>query len=202
MGRTLHFPDDRLFEAYLAERDGIRVDPPVAEHLDTCPACSARLDELARCMDGLRQDAEAEADAIFTPERLQVQQRQIADRLEHLGQAARIITFPGRLIGRRVARTAARIAPRWAVAAAAAGLFVGVGVGTLVAPTPRPTPVAIAPSPAVPPAVVVVSEPSPVSDDDAFLSELEMALSGPRNRELLPFDRLTPRVQAITTQLR
>ena len=200
IGRAHHLRDDRLFECYLAELEGSPVDPLAAEHLAGCPACSARFGELVQFMDGLRAEADADTDAIFTPERLRIQQQQIIHRLGHLGHAARVISFPGRLIGRRMAHTASRITPRWAVAAAAAGLVVGVGVGTLFAPAPRPVPAAIAPTPIAPP-VATLSEPPPVSDDATFLSELEMALSGPRNRELLPFDALTPRVQAISSQL-
>ncbi len=69
-----------------------------------------------------------------------IQQQQILHRLEHLGHAARVLSFPARLMGRRMVRTASRIAPRWAIAAAAAGLFVGVGVGTLIDPERGTTP--------------------------------------------------------------
>lgn len=198
--RAHHLQDDRLFERYLAELEGSPVDPLAAEHMGGCPACAARFGELAQFMDGLVAEADADTDAVFTPERLRLQQQQIIHRLEHLGHAARVISFPGRLIGRRMAHTASRIAPRWALAAAAAGLVVGIGVGTLFDPTPSPAPAAVAPAPTVSPSAAV-SEPPPVGDDATFLSELDAALSGPRNRELLPFDALTPQVQAISSQL-
>jgi len=211
ISRAHHLQDDRLFECYLAGLDGTAVDRLAAAHLAECPACAAHLRELVAFMDGLRAEADAETDAIFTPERLRIQQQQILHRLEHLGHAARVLSFPARLMGRRMARTASRIAPRWAVAAAAAGLFVGVGVGTLIDAARREAPpAAIAPIPmVVPPALapmivspaLTVSDPLPAADDDAFLSDLEMALSGPRNRELMPFDALTPRVQAVSSQL-
>jgi hypothetical protein len=35
------------------------------------------------------------------------------------------------------------------------------------------------------------------ADDDAFLTDLEIALEGPRTRELQPFDANTPRVVEI-----
>jgi hypothetical protein len=103
-----------------------------------------------------------------------------------------------------MARTARNIAPRWALAAAAAGLFIGVGVGTLVVPDPPqaavPVVVAVPPSIVAPPAEA--DDSSPLADDDRFLSELESALSGPRNSELMVFDRLTPPVQIIRADLR
>ncbi len=46
-----------------------------------------------------------------------------------------------------------------------------------------------------------MNNPPAAGDDDTFLSDLEMALSGPRNLELMPLDALTPRVQAVSTQL-
>ena len=48
---------------------------------------------------------------------------------------------------------------------------------------------------------VAVSNPGPVVDDDAFLSEIEAAIAGSHNQELLPFDALTPRVQEIGRRL-
>ena len=201
IGRAHHLQDDRLFDCYLAGLEGTAVDRLVAAHLTECAACAAHLRELVDFMGALRADAEADADAIFTPERLRIQQQQILHRLEHLGHAARVLSFPARLMGRRMAHTASRVAPRWAIAAAAAGLFVGVGVGTLIDPARREAPVAIAPFPMVVSPALTASDPLTAGDDDTFLSDLEMALSGPRNRELMPFDALTPRVQAVSNQL-
>ncbi len=204
IGRAHHLQDDRLFECYLSGLDGAAVDRLVALHLAECPACTEHLRELVEFMDGLREEADTETDAIFTPERLRIQQQQILHRLEHLGHAARVLSFPARMMGRRMVRTASRIAPRWAVAAAAAGLFVGVGVGALIDPARGKS---AAPMAAFPPVPLVVSPALPVNDqpttgdDDTFLSDLEMALSGPRTLELMPLDALTPRVKAVSTQL-
>lgn len=201
IGRAHHLQDDRLFECYLAGLDGTAVDRLVAAHLAECPACAAHLRELVAFMDGLRAEADIETDAIFTPERLRIQQQQILHRLEHLGHAARVLSFPARLMGRRMVRTASRVAPRWAIAAAAAGLFVGVGVGTLIDPPREEAPATMAAFPMVVSPALTVSDPLAAGDDDTFLSDLEMALSGPRNRELMPLDALTPRVQAVSNQL-
>jgi hypothetical protein len=43
-------------------------------------------------------------------------------------------------------------------------------------------------------------EPVDVAADDAFLSELELALERPHTRELLAFDALTPHVREIRDQ--
>ena len=202
-GRHLH--DDRLFDCYLTERSGAAIDPPAAEHLTDCESCGGRYSELVRVMDALRADGEAEADAIFTPERLRAQQQQIAKRLERVGRPARVISFPGQFVRRTLSGSTSRTAPRWVAAAAAAGLFVGVALGasyewnslfhtarrSLVRHTDpsrasRLTPVATRGS----------SQPD-VAADDAFLSDLEVALERPRTRELLAFDAFTPHVREV-----
>ena len=129
MVRANHLQEERLFECYLTSRSGEPIDPPAAEHLADCEPCAARFDELAAFMDGLQHDGEAEADAIFTPERLHQQQQQIERRIALAGRPARVISFPGRFVRRTITGSGARTAPRWIAAAAAAGLFVGVAVG-------------------------------------------------------------------------
>lgn len=203
--RAHHLQEERLFDAYLAERGGTPIDPPVAEHLADCAACGARYAELTTFMDALRRDGDAEADAIFTPERLRLQQQQIAHRIALVGRPARILSFPGRLVRRTIDASASRTAPRWVAAAAAAGLFIGIAVGasfqwraqlqsragfvTDRARAQRLTPVATRGSGA-----------AQAASDDAFLSDLELALERPHTRELQAFDALTPHVREIRDQ--
>ena len=128
--RARHLQEERLFDSYMAERQGDGLDPPVAEHLADCQACTTRYAELAAFMDGLRREGDAEADALFTPERLRAQQRQIARRLALVGRPARVISFPGRVVRRTIAASTSRTAPRRiAAAAAAAGLLLGAALG-------------------------------------------------------------------------
>jgi hypothetical protein len=216
IARAQHLHDDRLFDCYVTARAGEAADPRSAEHLLECAACAGRYAELTTFMDGVRAAGDAEADTVFTPERLWHQQQQIMSRLEHVGRAARVLSFPGQ-IGRRMAATT-RVAPRWLAAAAAAGLFVGVAVGgmmfdtgfhvpsatTMMARTRLPRRTAPPPVRVTSPASIVeVAAPvKPVGDDDSFLSELENALEHPRTRELLPYDALTPHVRGTADQLR
>jgi anti-sigma factor RsiW len=202
--RAHHLPEERLFDSYLAERGGAPLDPPVAEHLADCVACGTRYAELSSFMDTLRRDGDAEADAIFTPEHLRLQQEQICRRIALVGRPARVLSFPGRIVRRTIDASTSRRAPRWVAAAAAAGLFVGIAVGASFqwrsqlesrrsflsdasrARTQRLTPVATRGT--VPP---------DVASDDAFLSDLEIALERPHTRELVAFDALTPHVREI-----
>jgi len=204
--RSRHLHDDRLFDSYFANRHGAPLDPTVAEHLTDCGTCGGRYAELAQFMDSLRESADEETDAIFTPGRLLVQQRQIARRIEHVGRAARVIKFP-RPFTRTIMASSSHTAPRWIAAAAAAGLFVGVAVGASYkvdrqgdasARPPRPVAQATARhTTALTPLATRGSAPPDIAADEAFLSDLEMALDRPRSRELLALDALTPHVRAV-----
>jgi hypothetical protein len=183
----------RLYECYYAERTGEAVDPRAAEHLADCETCGGRYAELARFLDALRAEGDAEANDVFTAERLQAQQQQVARRIEHAGRPARVISFPARLVRRSITSTTAPTAPRWIAAAAAAGLFVGVALGASYewdwrGPSARS---------------VFTSDArgtgsTDVAADDAFLSELEAALDRPRTRELIAYDALTPHVRDVS----
>jgi hypothetical protein len=213
MARAHHLPEDRLFDCYVAACAGDPLDPPAAEHLADCSECAARYAELDSFMDGLRAEAEAETDEMFTPDRLQAQQAAIAERLGHIGRAARVISFPGRLVSRHMTATGSRVAPRWLAAAAAAGLFVGVGAGQLFY-RPGPTGASIDGFSSRARIQIPVQQPEPAAAaqapplqvipviDEAFLAELELALERPRTRELLAFDEMTPTARPITAQVR
>jgi anti-sigma factor RsiW len=202
--RAHHLQEERLFDSYLAERGGMPIDPPVAEHLADCAACGVRYAELTAFMDTLRRDGDAEADAIFTPERLRLQQQQIVRRIALVGRPARVLSFPGRIVRRTISASASRTAPRWVAAAAAAGLFIGVAVGAsfqwraqvqsrqnFLADAGR------ARAQRMSPVATRGNAPAEVAADDAFLSDLEIALERPHTRELQAFDALTPHVREI-----
>jgi hypothetical protein len=189
-----HMQDDRLLDACLAARHGEPVDPPLAEHLADCGACGARYEELIQVMDLLRMEGEAEADAVFTPERLRQQHQQVARRIEHVGRAARVISFPGQLARRTMTASSSPAAPRWIAAAAAAGIFIGVALGASYRWGTRS---ALPGDTRLAPVATRGTTPVDVAADDAFLSELELALERPHTRELLAFDALTPHVREI-----
>jgi hypothetical protein len=205
--RRRHLQDDQLFDCYLVERSGEPIDPPTAEHLTDCVACGGRYTALIRFMDALRVDGEAEADEVFTPERLRAQQQDIARRLERVGRAARVISFPGQFVRRSISASTTRTAPRWIAAAAAAGLFVGVALGAsyewnaLVGSTRRSVvrSTDMRPLRTTPVATRGTSQPD-VAADDAFLSDLEVALERPHTRELVAFDAFTPHVREIQSR--
>lgn len=211
--RVPHLQDDSLTDCYFAERRGEALDPPAAEHLADCVSCAERYAEFERFMTSLRDEADAELNTWFPADRLRAQQQEIARRLESIGRAARVISFPGRVAARRSHPSTARLATRWVAGAAAAGLFVGVAAGRFfdfgtrfelgmagrrsvaqrsLREIDSPSlPGRLAPSPSVASASVTAEA------DDIFMSALDLALDRPHTSELVAFDALTPHVREI-----
>jgi hypothetical protein len=213
--RTPHLQDDTFVDCYYAARRGETLDPPSAEHLADCHECARRYSEVGAFLNSLSEEADADVSALFPPERLHAQQVDIARRLELVGRAARVISFPGRAVaaanGVPQTRTplVRRISSRWVAAAAAAGLFVGVAAGTVFSPrlnvaregrragltaTGRQGLVS-APSRLSPAAGEAVK--AVVDMDDMFMSDLESVLDRPHTSELVAFDALTPHLRDV-----
>ena len=122
-----HLTEVALTEAWTASLDAGQ--PPTDPHLTTCADCQARYAEFTAWMDGLRNEAHDEADAIFTTDRLAAQQSQVMRRLEALERPARVIAFP-KLPG--PVASPQRNVQRWVATAAAAGLIIGLAAGQFV----------------------------------------------------------------------
>jgi hypothetical protein len=102
---------------------------PAHPHLDGCAACRSRYAAFAAWLVAACDDATAEADEAFTPERLAAQQSQILRRLEAMERPARVIKFP-RFAGPVSSQHSG--ARRWIAAAAAAGLVIGLVGGQIL----------------------------------------------------------------------
>jgi hypothetical protein len=222
--RAPHLQDDALFDCYYAARRGETLDPPSAEHLSDCETCSRRYADLGTFLNTVSEEADADVNALFPAERLLTQQHEITRRLELVGRAARVITFPGRSGGaagpvnavtQRARTSVSRLAVRWVAAAAAAGLFVGVAASTVFNFGPRfdvvregrraglniagrQTLASAVPARVSPGAV----EHAVVDMDDMFMSDLESVLDRPHTRELVAFDALTPHLREIRDSAR
>jgi hypothetical protein len=124
--------DPHLDEAALADlwTAAVADAKPGVEHphLTACAECRARLAAFSSWLDGIRNDAVVEADAVFPAERLATQQAQILRRLETLERPARVIAFPRLPSTVQVAHSSAQ---RWMTAAAAAAFIVGLAAGQL-----------------------------------------------------------------------
>lgn len=205
--RSGHMKDSRLFATYLDKRSGETLDPRVVDHLATCDECADRFEEMAGLMNELRDAADAATEAAFPAERLDIQRQQILQRLEHVHRPARVISFPQREVAAD-GRTSGRMTPRWVAGAAAAGLFIGFAAGGYLGPERlHRAPVHMASSSVAPamsvqrsattPAAVRIGATQPEPDDDEFMIDLEVALTRPHNRELQPFDAMTPHVRDL-----
>ena len=125
-----HLDDDDCADVWSARHaDGTaESDRPAERHLRTCGECRERYGAFAAWLETLRTGAHAEADEIFSRDRLVTQQTQILRRLESLEHPARIIAFPRFTRPISVQPGGRR---RWIAAAAMVGLITGVGLGQL-----------------------------------------------------------------------
>jgi len=192
--RHPHLSDDRLIDVCLAH-------PPAAaerQHLRACGVCEERRASLARLLDDASDVAAAEADAVFTDERLARQRARILERVEQESRQGRLISFPA-AHAPSPALLRARPASRWIAGAAAAGLLIGVLAGHLAHDftsgrvLPRARVVAS-------PTVAGFQAVSTSMSEEEFLGRLEVAIEGTGGSALRPLDDLTPLVWEVAAQ--
>ena len=185
MTKHPHLSDDRLIEVSLDRSPSVTE----REHLGACSVCAARRADLSQLLVATTSAAVAEADAVFTPERLARQKTRILQRLEQEGRPGKVVTFPaGHMHQTRPLR--ARPGMRWVAGAAAAGLFIGMLAGHY-APMLRQGARQSSFAPASPEAVTVQSVSTTMSEEE-FLGRLEMASDGTGGTTLQPLHDLTP----------
>lgn len=100
-------------------------------HLDACDICGERALEISRWLEDVQALGRAEADAVFSDERLTAQRGQVLARLAQLDRPAKVISFPARTLQLSDPAAGRRITPAWLAVAAAAGLMLGVLSGEL-----------------------------------------------------------------------
>ena len=191
--RYPHLSDDRLIDVCLYQA----TTAVEQQHLAGCGVCETRRANLARILTEVSDVAVAEADAVFTAERLGRQRARILQRVEQESRHGQLINFPA---GRGSSPTLLRARPaaRWIAGAAAAGLFIGLLAGHLTHDftTGR-----------VMPTRAVVSSPtatfqavSTTMSEEEFLGRLEIAIEGTGGSALRPLDDLTPLVWEVAAQ--
>ena len=194
---------ERLGRGHLDESQLARLwaTGEIHPHLSACESCRIRFDELDRWVTDIGAELQVEADSALTPDRLAVQQAQIARRLEALERPARVIAFPK---AARAVISGHSHVRRWVTVAAAAGLVAGIGLGQMLdlhrsLETSR---VASAPqlvttgarADTVRPAVLTTNDLEILSDSDAF--------ARPRVAALVPLEDLTPHARDLTERLK
>jgi len=185
MTRHPHLSDDRLIEVSLDRSPSVTE----REHLGACSVCAARRADLSQLLVATTSAAVAEANAVFTPERLARQKTRILQRLEQEGRPGKVVNFPaGHMHQARPLRV--RPGMRWVAGAAAAGVFIGMLAGHY-APMLQPDARQSSFAPASPEAVTVQSVSTTMSEEE-FLGRLEMAVDGTGGTTLQPLHDLTP----------
>ena len=194
--RHPHLSDDRLIDVCLDHAPAATEQ----EHLATCGVCAERRANLARLLNETSTVAVAEADAVFTDERLARQRGHILQRVEQESRQGRLISFPaGYTSAPSLLR--ARPAARWIAGAAAAGLFIGLLAGHLThdftAGRVMPSSLTASRAASSPASFQAVST---SMLEEEFLGRLEIAIEGTGSSALRPLDDLTPLVWEVAAQ--
>jgi hypothetical protein len=206
-----HLTDQRLIDTYFAcvgdgsELGAVKTE---CEHVRTCETCALRYEKLTASLERLREAAFAEADDYFTADRLAAQRGHILRHLEGAEHPARVIPFPRTTAKPYVTRVHAPLF-RWVAAAAVAGLVIGVSAGRMLYLKPGTSPRAAA-SIQARAAQPGFRSPATTYDgvaldrefDEAFVSEIENAMSQQRIAALRALDALTPRVQDAVARVK
>lgn len=181
-----HLDDEGFAEIWAAGGHG---GPEGHPHLAHCAACRERFAAFGEWLDGLREEAWAEADEAFPAARLTAQRAAITARLEALAPA-RVLPFPAHAPNTPTFR---HHRSRWIAAAAAAGLILGLGAGQMLhLARPSSPPLSARSTPAV--STQAVLETSQM-DDTVFYSDA--AVTSPHVEALQALDALTPRIRDI-----
>lgn len=171
------------------------VIPADADHVWGCAICTMRAQALHAWVRDMAPAAAAEADAMFPASRLASQRDAILRKIE-ADQSGRVIPFPAGIAPAGPGRV---FHPRrWIAGAAAAGLIVGLLTGRLLwneqpgltRNRVRSTVAASQYTRQIPRLENAMAHP-----EEAFLTEVELALQSPRLDELQAIDALTPRVK-------
>ena len=172
---TAHLSDDQLMEICVLAGDN--------RHLAVCRSCKARFEAVVRSLDQMQEAAIAEADIMFSPERLHDQRDRILRRIERHDHPAEVVKFPHeRVVSRPTVHRMLGPARRWVAGAAAAGLAAGVFLGFAM---DRSTHIR-ATEQTIQQAKSTTALALQAAADDQFFIEIDEALVGSRTREMRP----------------
>lgn len=182
--RRGHLSEDALVDVWTT---GIR-----PAHLDSCEECSHRALDISRWLEDVQATGRAEADAVFSDDRLSTQRDSVMHRLAQLDRPSKVISFPAAPPAARDTQVGRRGSAGWLIAAAAAGLMIGVVSMELSHMIPfggspqTPAPI-VATAPSLGPAVSSI--------DEAGL--LDGVFERPSFGALNALDEMTPRVADV-----
>jgi hypothetical protein len=181
--RRGHLSEDALVDVWTT---GIR-----PAHLDACDECGHRALEMSRWLEDVQAIGRADADAVFSEDRLATQRESVMDRLAQLDRPSKVISFPAATPVARETQAGRRGSAGWLLASAAAGLMIGVVTMELSHMIPFGT--------AQTPAPIVASAPASAASDAADEAGLllDAVFDGPSLDSVNALDEITPRVADI-----
>jgi hypothetical protein len=180
-----HPTDERLLARYF---DPSGADEALELHLFRCLTCAARRDAIAAALDGDHDRTLTMADGYFDASRLARQRSAILEKTAR-PRPARVLPFASGPAPTPAVVRAVRTYSRWTAAAAVLLLSAGAGSGWFWDGRQRvPRSTDILQSAQVFAAATLVHE-----QEDAVLSQIELALTHQQTAELLALDALTPR---------
>jgi anti-sigma factor RsiW len=175
--RQGHLSDQALVEVWTT---GVR-----PEHLDRCGQCAGRALEMSRWLEDVQTVGRADADAVFTEDRLERQRESVMDRLAELARPSKVISFPAASLSERQAQPRRRLNAGWLAAAAAAGIMLGVVTVELSHLWSNDG------------APATVAATSPALSDAANVDLLDGAFELPSMGALSALDEMTPRLDVV-----
>lgn len=180
--RRGHLSEDALVDVWTT---GMR-----PAHLDSCDECGRRALEVSRWLEDVQAIGRADADSVFSDDRLAAQRDSVMNRLAQLDRPSKVISFPAAAPAARESQVARRGSPGWLFAAAAAGLMIGVVTMELS----HMIPFGGAQTPA--PIVATSGTPSPAPTvEDASL--LDGVFDRPSLGAMNALDEMTPRIADV-----
>jgi anti-sigma factor RsiW len=127
-GDGRHLSDDQMIAVYVGAEPRFGRRNRTLDHLQGCSHCVRRYQGFVQQMADQRDEAIDEADAVFTPARLEAQRQQILARLDHAAHPARVIPFPSHSSPNLSILTWTQVR-RWIAVAAAAAFIIGLTLG-------------------------------------------------------------------------
>lgn len=155
-------------------------------HLDRCSQCAGRALEMSRWLEDVQAVGRADADAVFTDDRLADQRDAILTRIAQLDRPAKVISFPAATPASREPFARRGMSPAWVAAVAAAGIMIGV-ISVELSHLIGDQPAVSAP---------VVSNPAPVTTSDD-MGLFDASYDRPSLGVLHDLDEMTPRVADV-----
>jgi len=177
--RRGHLSEDALVDVWTT---GLR-----PAHLDSCDQCATRAIEVSRWLEDVQALGRADADVVFSEERLATQRDSVMHRLAQLDRRSKVISFPAAAPAAREVAAVRRSNPSWYIAAAAAGLMIGVVSMELKHIIPFGGAAESAP--------MVATAPGPAAPDMDDASLLDITYDRPSVGGLHALDDMTPRLE-------